>query len=99
MSSASLAAGAALQFTTPDTNETAFVIHEKDGSVKAFSGICTHRPYTLVYNTSQQALVCNLHNVPFNIITGAPTRSPARTALQSYKVHVDSQNNIVYDIS
>lgn len=93
---ASLAVGSALKFTTPDTGETAFVIHEQDGSLKAYSGICTHRPYTLVFNQSQQALVCNLHNVPFNIITGAPTRRPANSALPSYTVHVDSQNNIVY---
>ncbi len=90
--------GSALKFTTPDTGETAFVIHEQDGSVKAYSGICTHRPYTLVFDQSQKALVCNLHDVPFNIITGAPTRRPANSPLQSYKVHVDSQNNIVYDI-
>jgi nitrite reductase/ring-hydroxylating ferredoxin subunit len=96
---ASLAAGSALKFTTPDTGETAFVIHEQDGSVKAYSGICTHRPYTLVFDQSQKALVCNLHDVPFNIITGAPTRRPANSPLQSYKVHVDSQNNIVYDIA
>jgi sulfoxide reductase heme-binding subunit YedZ len=96
---ASLPAGSALKFTTPDTGEAAFVIHEQDGSVKAYSGICTHRPYTLVFDESQKALVCNLHDVPFNIITGAPTRRPANAPLQSYKVHVDSQNNIVYDIT
>jgi sulfoxide reductase heme-binding subunit YedZ len=95
---ASLAVGAALEFTTPDTNEPAFLIHEQDGSFKALSGLCTHRPYKLVYNEAQHQLVCNLHSVPFNIITGAPTRSPARTALSSFKVHVDGQN-IVYDIS
>ena len=94
-----VAVGAALEFTLPNTNEPAFVIHEQDGSVKAFSGLCTHRPYKLVYDTASKELVCNLHDVPFNIITGAPTRSPARSALTSYKVHVDSQNNIVYDIS
>jgi nitrite reductase/ring-hydroxylating ferredoxin subunit len=97
-SMASLAVGAALEFTTPDTNEPAFLIHEQDGSFKALSGLCTHRPYKLVYNEANKELVCNLHSVPFNIITGAPTRSPARTALSAYKVHLDGQN-IVYDIS
>ncbi|MDB5083050.1 MAG: Protein-methionine-sulfoxide reductase heme-binding subunit MsrQ [Chloroflexi bacterium] len=95
---ASLPTGSALKFTTPDTGETAFVIHEQDGSVKAYSGICTHRPYTLVFDQSQQALMCDLHNVPFNIITGAPTRRPANSPLKSFKVHVDSQSNIIYDI-
>jgi nitrite reductase/ring-hydroxylating ferredoxin subunit len=94
-----LAVGAALEFTTPDTNEPAFVIHEKDGSIKAFSGLWTHRPYKLVYDAGQQELVCNLHGVPFNIMTGAPTRSPARSPLSTYKVHVDAQNNIIYDIA
>jgi sulfoxide reductase heme-binding subunit YedZ len=95
-SAASLAPGNAMKFTTPDTNESAFLIRETDGSVKAFSGICTHRPYNLVFDSGQQALVCDLHNVPFNIATGAPVRRPASRALKSFKVSLDNQGNIIY---
>ncbi len=93
----SLAVGSALKFTTPDTGESAFLIKETDGSVKAFSGVCTHRPYPLVFDSSSHMLVCDLHSVPFNIVTGAPTRNPARTALKGFKVATDSQGNIVYN--
>lgn len=92
----SLRVGNALKFTTPDTGEAAFLIHETDGSVKAFSGICTHRPYDLVYSTNQQALVCNLHNVLFNVTNGAPQSRPARTSLLSFKVQTDAKGNILY---
>ncbi len=92
----SLKPGNAIRFTTPDTGESAFLVCEADGSMKAFSGICTHRPYQLVFNSSQQTLVCNLHSVPFNIKTGAPERSPARTALKSFAVAVDNQGNVTY---
>ncbi len=93
---AKLAPGNAIKFTTPDTGESAFLVRESDGSVKAFSGSCTHRPYDLVFSSSQQALVCNLHNVPFDANTGAPRSRPARTALPSFKVQVDGQGSIMY---
>ncbi len=93
---ASLPVLSALKFTTPDTNEPAFLIREADGSFKAFNGVCTHRPYDLIFDSAQQMLVCNLHNVPFDLISGAPTRFPARSPLQSYPVSVDSQGNVIY---
>lgn len=96
---ASIPVGGAVKFTTPDTGENAFLVHEADGSVKAFSGICTHRPYNLVFDNGQQALMCYLHGVPFNLQNGAPERGPARSALQSFKVSVDGQGNIVYSNS
>jgi len=92
----SLAVGTAIKFTTPDTKESAFLVHTNDGAVKAYSGICTHRPYNLVFNSSQQTLVCNLHRVAFDLSNGAPESRPATTPLQSFKVQVDAQGNVVY---
>ncbi|MEI6046786.1 MAG: ferric reductase-like transmembrane domain-containing protein [Chloroflexota bacterium] len=91
-----LAPGSAVKFTTPDTRESAFLVRQKDGSVKAYSSVCTHRPYALVFDGNQQALVCNLHNVPFEVKSGTPTRRPARTALKSFQVQIDGQGNIIY---
>jgi nitrite reductase/ring-hydroxylating ferredoxin subunit len=96
---ANLKPGDALKFTTPDTKETAFLVREKDGSVKAFNAICTHRPYMLVWNSNRQALVCDLHAVDFDGVTGAPRNRPARTALKAYSVAIDGQGNIVYNIA
>jgi nitrite reductase/ring-hydroxylating ferredoxin subunit len=66
-----LPTNSATTFTTPDTYETALLIHEQDGSIKAFSNICSHRPYTLVYQSSSQTLFCALHSANFDAKTGA----------------------------
>jgi sulfoxide reductase heme-binding subunit YedZ len=88
--------GTAIKFTTPDTKESAFLVCHTDGSIKAFNAECTHRPYPLTYNSSQQTLYCALHNVSFETNNGAPLQRPARTALRAYNVQVDNQGNIVY---
>lgn len=98
-SAGSVAVGSALKFTTPDTNELAFLVHEADGSFKAFSGVCTHRPYDLVFSSSQKVLVCNLHRVSFDLASGRPGPGPARTGLSTYKVTVDGSGNVVYDMA
>lgn len=93
-----LPVGACTTFTTPDTGDTALLIHEKDGSVKAFSNICTHRPYELTYeqNNGQATFFCALHSANFDVNSGAVINGPPRIGLSSFKVQVDSQGNVVY---
>lgn len=83
-------------FTAPDTGATAILVHEADGSVKAFSNVCTHRPYPVQYNANSQLLVCPLHQACFNAQNGIVTRGPARRTLPTMPVHVDTQGNILY---
>lgn len=94
-----LAVNNATTFTTPDTNETALLIHEQDGSVKAFSNICTHRPYDLVYQANTQKIFCALHSANFDASTGAVLNGPPHTGLKSFRVQVDGQGNVVYSQS
>jgi sulfoxide reductase heme-binding subunit YedZ len=93
---ASLPVGQARTFTNPDTGENCVLVHESDGSVKAFSNVCTHRPYNLTYQGISQGLYCALHGVNFDAKTGAPKSRPATRTLKSYNVQVDGQGNIVY---
>jgi sulfoxide reductase heme-binding subunit YedZ len=86
----------AVTFTAPDTGETGILVHEADGSVKAFSNICTHRPYPVEYDAGSQLLVCPLHYACFNAQNGEVTQGPARQALPPMQVHVDGQGNVVY---
>ncbi|MGI8588348.1 MAG: Rieske 2Fe-2S domain-containing protein [Chloroflexia bacterium] len=86
----------AVNFTAPDTGESGILVREGDGSVKAFSNLCTHRPYPVEYDAGSQLLVCPLHLACFNAQTGGVTRGPARDPLSSINVHVDPQGNIVY---
>ncbi|HUS17479.1 MAG TPA: Rieske 2Fe-2S domain-containing protein, partial [Chloroflexia bacterium] len=85
-----------ITFTTPDTGQPGILVHEADGSVKAFSSVCTHRPYPVEYDTGSQLLVCPLHQACWNAASGRVTRGPARRALPSIPVHVDTQGNILY---
>jgi len=86
----------AVTFTAPDTGETGILVHEADGSVKAFSNICTHRPYPVEYDAGSQLLVCPLHYACFNAQNGEVTQGPARQALPPMQVHVDGQGNVIY---
>ncbi len=86
----------AVTFTAPDTGETGILVHEADGSVKAFSNMCTHRPYPVEYDANSQLLVCPLHYACFNAQNGEVTQGPARQALPPMQVHVDGQGNVIY---
>lgn len=93
---ASLPVGAGFKFTTPDTGTPAMVFHEQDGSVKAFSLICTHQGCEVEYYQQYKALACPCHGAVYDITNGVPTQGPARRALTSYKVQVDGSGNVVY---
>ena len=93
---ATLPVNSARAFTTPDTNEKAFLMRLADGSFKAWNGVCTHQPFNLMFDHTHGMLVCNLHNVPFDAVTGAPTHDPARVPLKSYGVKVDDSGNVIY---
>lgn len=93
---ASLPVGAGFKFTTPDTKQPAMVFHEQDGSVKAFSLICTHEGCTVEYYQQYKALACPCHGAVYDITNGQPTQGPARRALTAYKVQVDGSGNVIY---
>lgn len=92
----SIPAGSAVSIAIPGTNDPAFVVHEADGSVKAFSAICTHEGCVISFSKSAKVFACPCHGAQYDIKTGAVLRGPARRALASYKVQVDGSGNIIY---
>ncbi len=91
-----IAVGGALAFTTPDTGEGGYIVHEKDGSVKAFSRTCTHEGCDVTFIQSSQIFACPCHGAAFDAKTGAVLRRPARQPLPTFKVQVDGSGNVVY---
>ncbi len=87
--------GEAKAFIVPGTKQSAYLVHEADGSVKAFSAICTHQGCEVSYSKANQLFVCPCHGAQFDASTGAVVRGPARRALASFKVLVDN-GNIIY---
>lgn len=93
---AAIPLGNVLAFKTPDTGESAYLVHAKDGSVKAFSRICTHEGCEVSFVQSNQVFVCPCHGAQFDVSSGAALRRPARQPLQSFAVKVDGSGNIIY---
>ena len=92
---ASLAVGDAQKFKTPDTGEAGILIRQQDGSVKAFSTVCTHEGCEVGFVKAQQILACPCHGAQFDIQTGAATRRPANRPLKAFNVSVEN-GNIIY---
>lgn len=90
----SLPAGSAIMFLTPNTNQHAILIHEDDGTVKAFSSICTHQGCVVNFSASTQSLICPCHGSQFDIKTGAVLRRPANRPLESYPIQIDANGNV-----
>lgn len=93
---AAIPVGNVLAFNTPNDGESAYLVHEKDGSVKAFSRICTHEGCEVSFNQSNQIFVCPCHGAQFDATTGAVLRRPARQPLKSFAVQVDGSGNVIY---
>ena len=77
--SSALAPGDALAFTNPADGGAALVIRGADGTVTAFSATCTHAGCEVGWQDGE--IRCPCHHARFDPATGAPTRGPARAAL------------------
>jgi thiosulfate dehydrogenase [quinone] large subunit len=71
------------------------LVHLADGSVAAFSAICTHEGCTVQYSTAQKQIVCPCHGAVFDPAHNAQVmRGPARRPLAAIPVQVDAAGNV-----
>jgi nitrite reductase/ring-hydroxylating ferredoxin subunit len=66
---------------------TIVLTQPKRGTIKAFSGICTHQQCA-VTRVAKTGITCVCHNSLFDITTGRPTKGPARRALAPVRIRV-----------
>ena len=65
-----------------------------DDAVFAVSDICTHSEVSLSEGDIEGcAIECWLHGSSFNLRTGAPSGPPATTAIATYPVTLEGDNN------
>jgi len=69
-------------FTHPTHGSS--ILLSLNGQWKAFSAICTHRPCTVEFTSSE--LYCPCHGATFNATNGSVTRGPAQATLGEYGV-------------
>lgn len=66
------------------------IILDLNGQWRAFSAVCTHRPYTVEFQSSE--LYCPLHGATFSATNGSVTRGPAQSKLGEYGVIMQDGN-------
>jgi thiosulfate dehydrogenase (quinone) large subunit len=91
----SFPANSAARFTDPSSGGPALLIHLADGSVVAYSAICTHSGCTVQYSATQKQIVCPCHGAVFDPAHNAQVvRGPARRPLAAIPVQVDGSGNV-----
>ena len=79
-----LPAGQAASYSDPGDGSTDILIREADGSLKAFSAICTHAGCQVGYDGSQ--IVCPCHGAVYSAQTGQVQGGPAPEGLAPRRV-------------
>jgi thiosulfate dehydrogenase [quinone] large subunit len=89
---ASLGPGEALAFRNPADGGAALAIRGADGTLSAFSAVCTHAGCEVGWQHGE--IRCPCHHARFDPATGEPTQGPARDPLTRVDV-VERDGNIV----
>ena len=79
-----LPSGTAATYSDPGDGAPDIVIREEDGSVKAFSAVCTHAGCTVGYEGG--TIVCPCHGGEYSAQTGAVIAGPPPAPLQPRRV-------------
>jgi thiosulfate dehydrogenase [quinone] large subunit len=82
--SSQLPDGQAAVYKDPSTSQPDIVIRQSDGSLTAFSAVCTHAGCTVGYEGSQ--IVCPCHGGTYSPTTGEVTGGPPPSPLAGKKV-------------
>jgi thiosulfate dehydrogenase [quinone] large subunit len=83
-SSSRLPSGQGATYTDPGDGGTDLIIRQSDGSLTAFSAVCTHAGCTVGYQGGQ--IVCPCHGATYDPTTGTVTGGPAPQGLSPKKV-------------
>lgn len=76
---ATIALGGAVTFTYPGPDDRAIAMRLSDGTLVAYSSICTHLSCAVLWESSREELLCPCHNGRFagsngEVLAGPPPR-------------------------
>ena len=71
----------ALLFRYPTAESPCIAIRTPQGGLVAYSQVCTHLSCAVIYDKSENRLVCPCHRGIFNVDQGAPVAGPPTRAL------------------
>ena len=87
-----LPGGQAATYTDPGDQQPDIVIRQSDGTLTAFSAVCTHAGCTVGYEGGQ--IVCPCHGGVYNARTGAVEGGPPPSSLPAR--HVIERGGSIY---
>jgi Rieske Fe-S protein len=75
-SAESLARNASLLFTYPTAEDPCILVRRADGTLAAYSQVCTHLSCAVVHRPGADELFCPCHQGHFDCIDGRPNAGP-----------------------
>ena len=78
--------GGSILFRYPTDEDPCILIRGKDGSLKAYSQVCTHLSCSVVYREEQDTLFCPCHCGYFSPADGRPTGGPPTRRLPGIRI-------------
>jgi Rieske Fe-S protein len=75
-----------LLFRYPTDEDPCIAVRTPEGKLVAYSQVCTHLSCAVVYNKTENALVCPCHKGAFDIDRGSPVAGPPTRSLPRVKI-------------
>ena len=75
-SMAAIPAGASILFRYPTPDDPCILIRKEDGSLAAYSQVCTHLSCAVIHDAQHNTLFCPCHNGYFTVEEGRPYAGP-----------------------
>ncbi len=87
--------GGAARFTDPQTGDPGLVLQPTKGQFVAYDAVCPHAGCTVGYSSAAKLIVCPCHGSEFDPSTGEVVSPPAPRGLNSIRVAVDTNGELV----
>ena len=87
-SASSMPVGGSALFRYPTSDDPCILVRGQDGSLRAFSQVCTHLSCAVVYRAENDELFCPCHHGIFSARDGRPVAGPPVRRLPMIQVEV-----------
>jgi Rieske Fe-S protein len=88
--------GGSLLFRYPSQKDPCILVRTSDGTLRAYSQVCTHLSCAVVFRPEAESFFCPCHHGYFSAVDGRPTAGPPTRPLP--RVEIEQQGDDVYAI-
>ncbi|MCC6319033.1 MAG: Rieske (2Fe-2S) protein [Gemmatimonadaceae bacterium] len=86
--SSAVPAGGSVLFRYPTADDPCILLRDTDGTLRAYSQVCTHLSCAVVHRPEEGSLFCPCHHGWFDATTGAPTGGPPTRPLPRIRLEM-----------